>query len=88
MHRIEISPYFAPNNLIAVEIGYAPEKSKNCPWFVKSKNGLTSTFKSAEKLAYELRNTWNYPTAYNAVNALKTDIKENSKIVLDNPPLV
>lgn len=81
MHRLEISPYFAPINLTAVEIGYAPEKSKNCPWYVKSENGLTSSFKTSEKLAYELRNTWNYPTAYNAVNALKSDIQQNSLTV-------
>lgn len=74
MITIEIGPYIAPNSLQAVSIGYAPEKSKNCPFFIKSANGLTSTFKTPEKLRYELRNTWNYRGAEIVVRGLLEDI--------------
>lgn len=53
-----------------VSIGYAPEKSRNCPFFIKSANGLTSSFKTPEKLRYELRNTWNYAGAERIVKDL------------------
>jgi len=63
------------NGLQASAIGYAPNKSRNCPFYIKSTNGLTSTFKTLEKLRYELRNTWQFSGAEKATKELSSLIK-------------